>query len=94
MPFYEIIIEPKQKGWNIKEHYRIMAAYFLVHSMCWCISLLALACAWDKASQSTDFKEHYRTVAAYFLVHSMCWCISLLALACAWDKASKPTNNK
>ena len=53
MPFYEIIIEPKQKGWNIKEHYRIMAAYFLVHSMCWCISLLALACAWDQEPIST-----------------------------------------
>ena len=62
----------------------ITVAYFLIHTMCLCISLLALACAWDQGLISTQRKKE--TTVAYFLVHTLRLPISLLALACAWDQ--------
>jgi len=42
-------------GTNVytEEKKRSTVAYFLVHTICLCISLLALACAWDKGLIST-----------------------------------------
>ncbi|KAH3864751.1 hypothetical protein DPMN_027777 [Dreissena polymorpha] len=44
-----------------------MAAFFLVHTMCWRISLLALACAWDKGLYST-IKKQWMDTSGYLLL--------------------------